>query len=112
MMRYTATVIILLSLIIGGYIAFFYKKDNFVKVGILHSLTGTMATAESPIVDILKYGINEINAKGGILGKKIIPVVYDAKSDLEEFKKGATYLLEDEKVLAIFGCWTSASRKA
>ena len=81
------------------------------KVGILHSLTGTMAISEKGVVDAINLAIDEINAKGGVLGKKIVASTYDGKSDWDEFAKGAAHLIDKEKVATIFGCWTSASRK-
>jgi urea transport system substrate-binding protein len=104
--------IILLILSVCVIFSLFYKSNEVIRVGILHSQSGTMAIAESPIVDILKFGIDEINNNGGVLGRKIVPIIYDAKSDIDEFKKGAEYLLGTKKVEVIFGCWTSASRKS
>ncbi|HEX8235347.1 MAG TPA: urea ABC transporter substrate-binding protein [Abditibacteriaceae bacterium] len=82
-----------------------------VKVGILHSLTGTMAISEVSVKDAEMMAINEINAKGGVLGKKIEPVVEDGASDWPTFKTKAEKLLTQDKVAAVFGCWTSVSRK-
>ncbi len=84
---------------------------EFIKVGILYSLTGTMSVQELPTVDAIMLAIEEINAKGGILGKQISPVVFDGKSDWPTFAEGAEKLITQEKVDVIFGCWTSASRK-
>jgi urea transport system substrate-binding protein len=87
-------------------------QDNTVKVGILHSLTGTIALAEASVVDAEKLAIDEINAAGGVLGKKIVPIVEDGASDWPTFAEKAKKLLERDKVAAVFGCYTSASRKA
>ena len=86
--------------------------QDVVKVGILHSLTGTIALAEASVVDAEKLAIDEINASGGVLGKKIEAVVEDGASDWPTFAEKAKKLLERDKVAAVFGCYTSASRKA
>ncbi|MCW5624664.1 MAG: urea ABC transporter substrate-binding protein [Burkholderiales bacterium] len=83
-----------------------------VKVGILHSLTGTIAIAEKSVVDAEKLAIDEINAAGGVMGQKIEAVVEDGASDWPTFAEKATKLIEKDKVAAVFGCYTSASRKA
>jgi urea transport system substrate-binding protein len=83
-----------------------------VKVGILHSLTGTIAIAEASVVDAEKLAIEEINAKGGVMGRKIEPIIEDGASDWPTFAEKARKLLERDKVACIFGCYTSASRKA
>ncbi len=82
-----------------------------IKVGILHSLTGTMAISEKSVVDATKMAIDEINASGGLLGRQLEAVVIDGKSDWPSFASGAETLIKQEKVSVIFGCWTSASRK-
>lgn len=81
------------------------------KVGILHSKTGVMATSEIPMILSTLFAIEEINRSGGIDGKLIEPVIYDGASDNEEFKKGANYLI-DQGITTLFGCWTSSSRKS
>lgn len=86
--------------------------ENTVKVGILHSMTGTMAMSEMPVIDAVKMAIEEINASGGVLGKKIEFVLEDGASDSAIFAEKATKLLTKDKVATVFGCWTSASRKA
>jgi urea transport system substrate-binding protein len=83
-----------------------------IKVGILHSLTGTIAIAEASVVDAEKLAIDEINAAGGVMGRKIEPIVEDGASDWPTFAEKARKLLEVDKVATIFGCYTSASRKA
>lgn len=97
--------------VIAGYIVFSSLKKDPIKVGILHSLTGTMAASEKPVVDSVLLAIDEINANGGILGRKIEATVIDSKSDLDSAKAGIEKLINEEKVSAIFGCWTSACRK-
>jgi urea transport system substrate-binding protein len=86
--------------------------DKTVKVGILHSLTGTMAISETGAQQAEKLAIEQINAAGGVLGRKIIYDQEDGASDWPTFAEKAKKLLEQDKVAAIFGCWTSASRKA
>ena len=83
-----------------------------VKVGIIHSLTGTMAISEASVVDAEKLAIDEINASGGVLGKTIDPIVEDGASDWPTFAEKARKLLENDHVVATFGAFTSASRKA
>ena len=82
-----------------------------IRVGILHSLTGTMAISEKSVVDATRLAIEEINEKGGVLGREIQPVVVDGASDWPTFARGAETLITKEKVSVVFGCWTSASRK-
>lgn len=82
-----------------------------IKVGILHSRSGAMAISENSMVDGELLAIEEINAQGGLLGRKIQAVVADGKSDWPTFAKEAERLIKDEKVCTIFGCWTSASRR-
>jgi len=83
-----------------------------VKVGVLHSLSGTMAISETSLRDVLLYTFDEINAKGGVLGKMIEPVVVDGASDWPLFAEKAEELLVKEKTAVTFGCWTSVSRKS
>jgi len=86
-------------------------KDT-IKVGILHSLSGTMAISEKSVVDAEKLAIEEINKAGGVLGKQIEAVVEDGASDWPTFAEKTKKLIDQDKVSTIFGCWTSASRKA
>ena len=86
--------------------------DDTVTVGILHSLTGTIAINESSAVDAEKMAIDEINAQGGVLGRKIKTIVQDGASDWPTFAEKANILVNKEKVAVVFGCYTSASRKA
>lgn len=88
-------------------------EQEVVKVGILHSQTGTMAISEISLVDMEIMAIEEINAAGGVLGRMIQPVVEDARSrSADIFPKKATKLLVEDRVAAVFGCWTSSSRIA
>ncbi|WP_442766870.1 transporter substrate-binding protein, partial [Mitsuokella multacida] len=87
-------------------------SGDTVKVGLLHSLSGTMAISETSVRDAEKLAIQEINDQGGVLGKKIEIVEEDGASDPQIFSEKAKKLLMNDKVATIFGCWTSASRKA
>ncbi len=86
--------------------------EDTIKVGILHSQSGTMAMAEKPMIQAVEMAIDEINASGGVLGKQITYVSEDGASDAAIFAEKATKLLTKDNVATIFGCWTSASRKA
>ena len=83
-----------------------------VKVGVLHSLTGTMAISETSLKDAVLMAVDEINAKGGVLGKKIKTVVVDPASNWDLFAEKAKELILKDKVAVVFGCWTSVSRKS
>ena len=82
-----------------------------IKVGVLHSLSGTMAESESVVVEATLLAIDELNAAGGLLGRPIEAIVRDGQSEPAIFEKEAKKLLNDEHVCTVFGCWTSASRK-
>ncbi|HRH75711.1 MAG TPA: urea ABC transporter substrate-binding protein [Cellvibrionaceae bacterium] len=86
--------------------------DSTVKVGILHSVTGTMAISETGSVQAEKLAIEQINAAGGVLGRKIEFIQEDGASDWPTFAEKSKKLLVNDKAAAVFGCWTSASRKA
>ena len=83
-----------------------------IRVGVLHSMSGTMAGSETVVVDATLLAIDEINQSGGLLGRLIKPIVVDARSDTATFVREAERLITQEKVCTVFGCWTSASRKA
>jgi urea transport system substrate-binding protein len=83
-----------------------------IKVGILHSLSGTMAISETALKETALMTIDEINAKGGVMGKKLEPVVVDPASNWPLFAEKARQLLTKDKVAVVFGCWTSVSRKS
>ena len=85
---------------------------DVIKVGILHSLSGTMAISETTVVDAEMLAIDEINAAGGVLGKQIVPIKEDGASDWPTFAEKAAKLIDKDQVVTVFGCWTSASRKA
>ena len=86
--------------------------DDTVTVGILHSVTGTMAISESGSVEAEKLAIKQINDMGGVLGRKIEVIQEDGASDWPTFAEKSRKLLVNDKVAAVMGCWTSASRKA
>jgi urea transport system substrate-binding protein len=86
--------------------------DTEVTVGILHSATGTMAISETGSIQAEKLAIEQINAMGGILGRKIKVIQEDGASDWPTFAEKAKKLLASDKVASVMGCWTSASRKA
>ena len=88
------------------------QADQKVKVGILHSLSGTMAVSESPVVDATILAINEINEQGGVLGQMIEPIIVDAKSDPLYAAEVAEQLIVDEEISVLFGCWTSSCRRS
>ncbi|MEN9355485.1 MAG: hypothetical protein RL318_2810, partial [Fibrobacterota bacterium] len=86
--------------------------EGTIKVGVLHSLSGTMAISETSLKNTALMAIEEINAKGGVLGKKLEPVVVDPASNWPLFAEKARQLLTQDKVAVTFGCWTSVSRKS
>jgi urea transport system substrate-binding protein len=83
-----------------------------IKVGVLHSLSGTMAISETSLKDMALMTIDEINAKGGVLGKQLEAVVVDPASNWPLFAERGRQLLTQDKVAVTFGCWTSVSRKS
>ncbi|MBE9111561.1 transporter substrate-binding protein [Nodosilinea sp. LEGE 07298] len=83
-----------------------------IRIGVLHSLTGTMALSEAPLVDAALMAIAEINQTGGVLGRPLEPVIRDGGSNPEQFAAMAQALIEVDQVATVFGCWTSLSRKA
>lgn len=90
----------------------FAQAADTIKVGILHSLSGTMAISETVLKDTALMTIAEINAKGGVLGKQLEPVVVDPASNWPLFAEKAKQLISQDKVAVMFGCWTSVSRKS
>jgi urea transport system substrate-binding protein len=88
------------------------KAQDTIKVGILHSLSGTMAISETTLKDVMLMLIDEQNKRGGVLGKKLEPVVVDPASNWPLFAEKARELISKDKVAAVFGCWTSVSRKS
>jgi urea transport system substrate-binding protein len=88
------------------------KAEDTIKIGILHSLSGTMAISETTLKDTMLFLIDEQNKKGGVLGKKLEAVVVDPASNWPLFAEKARELITKNKVVATFGCWTSVSRKS
>ncbi|HQP68225.1 MAG TPA: urea ABC transporter substrate-binding protein, partial [Quisquiliibacterium sp.] len=89
-----------------------FAQGATIKVGVLHSLSGTMAISETALKDTALMTFDEINAAGGVLGKKLEPVVVDPASNWPLFAEKARQLIAQDKVAAVFGCWTSVSRKS
>src|SRR5258708_1993789 len=106
------TVIVVLLVLIVPTTLHVARAQDTIKVGILHSLSGTMSISEVSVKDAELMALDEINAAGGVLGKKLEPIVEDGASDWPTFNEKAKKLLEADKVAVVFGCWTSASRKA
>jgi urea transport system substrate-binding protein len=92
-----------------GYAA---PGQNPIKIGVLHSLSGTMAISEVSLRDVVLMAVEEINAKGGVLGRALEPIVVDPASNWDLFAEKAKQLLLVDKVAVVFGCWTSVSRKS
>ena len=97
---------------LSGAMALPVHAQETIKVGVLHSLSGTMAISETVLKDTVLMAIEEINAKGGVLGKKLEPVVVDPASNWPLFAEKARQLISKDKVVVTFGCWTSVSRKS
>ena len=106
-MRRILAALMLLTLIAGCA-----RQQAPLRIGVLVSQTGTMAISEKPIQDAIQLAVEDLNAKGGVLGRKVEIVGYDGASDARTFQRGADELLSDPTVCAIFGCYTSASRKS
>ena len=104
----------IMGIVLGVWIAgaSLAQAAGTIKVGILHSLSGTMAISETSLKDVALMTIAEINAGGGLLGKKLEPVVVDPASNWPLFAEKARELIEKHKVAVTFGCWTSVSRKS
>lgn len=102
------------ALIVGasGWAIQSYQTEQPIRIGVLHSLTGTMAISERPLVDAVQLAVTEINENGGVLGRPLEMVVADGQSNGAVFAREAERLITQEKVSVLFGCWTSFSRKA
>jgi len=100
------------ALAVSGWMPQAMAADDTIKVGILHSLSGTMAISETTLKDVALMTIDEINANGGVMGKMLEPVVVDPASDWPLFAEKARELLTKDQVAVVFGCWTSVSRKS
>ena len=97
---------------LSGLVSFSVLAADTIKVGILHSLSGTMAISENALKETALMTIAEINAKGGVMGKQLEAVVVDPASNWPLFAEKARQLLAQDKVAVVFGCWTSVSRKS
>ena len=97
---------------LSGLASFSVLAADTIKVGILHSLSGTMAISENALKETALMTIAEINAKGGVLGKQLEAVVVDPASNWPLFAEKARQLISQDKVAVVFGCWTSVSRKS
>lgn len=108
------TIALLLALVAGAlaYALWRGRAPEPIRVGVLHSLSGVMAFSESQLADSTLLAIEEINRQGGVAGRPLVPVVADGASDWPTFASQAEHLIKDEHVRAIFGCYTSASRKS
>ncbi|MDY0117513.1 MAG: transporter substrate-binding protein [Sulfurimonadaceae bacterium] len=109
-MRFLVLCGVIVLFILGALFMRFTLEKDSIKVGLIYSQSGTMATSEAPVALMFKAAIKELNDNGGILSKNIEIIEYDAASDPKEFHKGAEELIQ-KGVVSIFGCWTSASRK-
>jgi urea transport system substrate-binding protein len=89
-----------------------FAQEDTIKIGVLHSLSGTMAISETTLKDVMLMLVEEQNKKGGVLGKQLEAVVVDPASDWPLFAEKARQLISQDKVAAVFGCWTSSSRKS
>ena len=112
-MRKHILVVSAIFVAIGAYFLFSHHLTARmpIKVGIIHSLTGTMAISEKSVVDATMLALEEINNSGGILGREIQAIVVDTRSNVSEFEDQAERLINEDKVSVLFGCWTSSSRK-
>src|SRR5262247_4285097 len=110
--RYLCVAAVLLTAALASASTMTAQTGGTIKVGILHSLSGTMAISETTLKDTILMMIDAQNKKGGLLGKKLEPVVVDPASNWPLFAEKATQLLDKDKVAVVFGCWTSVSRKS
>ena len=94
-----------------GIAVYARRRESPIRVGILHSETGTMGISERSVRDATLLAIEQINAEGGLLGRTIEPIVIDGQSDPQVFATAAEQLINEHQVQVIFGCWTSATRK-
>jgi urea transport system substrate-binding protein len=105
---------LIISLAVGMMLVGCDSNENKqpIKVGVLHSLTGTMAQSEQPLKQVIEMAVDELNQQGGLLNRRIELVVVDTASDNKKAAQGAQALIEQHQVDAMFGCWTSGCRKA
>src|SRR5580658_9357037 len=88
------------------------QTQGTIKIGVLHSLSGTMAISETTLKDTILMMVDDLNKKGGLLGKKVEAVVVDPASNWPRFAEKARELISEDHVAVVFGCWTSVSRKS
>jgi urea transport system substrate-binding protein len=100
------------AVIAGAPVAAIAQNQSTIKIGVLHSLSGTMAISETTLKDTVLMMVDDVNKKGGLLGKKVEAVIVDPASNWPLFAEKARDLLSKEKVAVVFGCWTSVSRKS
>ncbi len=111
-MKVAATAVAAVALVVIAAAMMYQTEERPpINVGVLHSLSGTMAISERSVVQATLLAIDELNERGGVLGRQLRPVVADGQSDWPTFATEATRLIQDEDVSVVFGCWTSASRK-
>jgi urea transport system substrate-binding protein len=111
-LKYVCLIVSLLAVVSSAPVSVGAQGQGPIKVGVLHSLSGTMAISETTLKDTILMMIDEQNKKGGLLGRKLEAVVVDPASDWPLFAEKARGLLEQDKVAVVFGCWTSVSRKS
>lgn len=109
--KFIALTLAAIAVLTVGWFVVRRRNRPPIRVGIIHSQTGTMAISEVPVLRATLLAIDEINSSGGLLGRRIEPVIADGRSDPATFAREARRLIQQENVSAIFGCWTSASRK-
>ena len=108
----TACALGLSLVLLAGLMGTGVSAQEPIKVGVLHSLSGTMAISEGPLKEIILMAIDEINQNGGVLGRPVEPIVEDPASNWDLFAEKAKKLLTQDEVATVFGCWTSVSRKS
>ena len=111
-LKHVCLIVSLLAVASSAPVSVGAQGQGPIKVGVLHSLSGTMAISETTLKDTVLMMIDEQNRKGGLLGRKLEAVVVDPASDWPLFAEKARGLLEQDKVAVVFGCWTSVSRKS
>ncbi len=111
-LKHVCLIVSLLAVVSSAPVSVGAQGQGPIKVGVLHSLSGTMAISETTLKDTILMMIDEQNKKGGLLGRKLEAVVVDPASDWPLFAEKARGLLEQDKVAVVFGCWTSVSRKS
>ena len=109
-LRSNAGLTVAISMVIAiSFVAFSYNRYvqdmPAIKIGVLHSLSGTMAISEAPLVDVLRMAVEEANRSGGVNGAKIEMIVSDCRSDADYCAQQAEKLIAEDKVQALFGCW-------